>query len=258
MRVKKIGDRLKGVVASELEGTTGKKAWITVPVVRIAKGGKYARVDAMIRLDKEKGVKKKKVAVDKPVTVYVKKVRSASLMHECAHTGHASRRPCFSPPSAFFQSRSPGPSFAGIRALFPPCFRNLLCAKPLEPRPIECLGGWNSFPSSIHVCNMECLEHDESRTAVISRSTGRAACRLCLQTKVTMFVEFKERMYRKFISLRQFILNYAMWQVRPSVSTTCECPKRTVIKSYVLGIGLVLLFSPCSFYITLEESRVKR
>lgn len=69
-----VGERLKGVVVSELDGTSGKKAWVSVGVMRRAKGGKFSQVDGMIRLSKEKGLKPKKVAIDKPVTVYVSKV----------------------------------------------------------------------------------------------------------------------------------------------------------------------------------------
>lgn len=68
-----IGERLKGVVVTELEGTSGKKAWVSLGVMRRAKGGKFSHVDGMIRLSKEKGLKPRKVAVDKPVTVYVSK-----------------------------------------------------------------------------------------------------------------------------------------------------------------------------------------
>ncbi|CAN0150451.1 unnamed protein product [Pylaiella littoralis] len=73
----KVGERLKGVVVSELEGTSGKKAWVSVGVMRRAKGGKFSQVDGMIRLSKEKGLKPKKVAIDRPVTVYVSKVINA-------------------------------------------------------------------------------------------------------------------------------------------------------------------------------------
>ncbi|CBJ31572.1 conserved unknown protein [Ectocarpus siliculosus] len=72
-----VGERLKGVVVTELDGTSGKKAWVRVGVMRRAKGGKFSHVDGMIRLNKEKGLKPKKVAVDKPVTVYVSKVIEA-------------------------------------------------------------------------------------------------------------------------------------------------------------------------------------
>lgn len=68
-----MGERLKGVVVSELEGASGKKAWVSLGVMRRAKGGKFSHVDGMIRLSKEKGLKPKKVAVDRPVTVYVSK-----------------------------------------------------------------------------------------------------------------------------------------------------------------------------------------
>ena len=68
-----MGERLKGVVVSELDGTSGKKAWVSVGVMRRAKGGRFSQVDGMIRLNKEKGLKPRKVAVDKPVTVYVSK-----------------------------------------------------------------------------------------------------------------------------------------------------------------------------------------
>lgn len=57
-----------------LEGNTGKKAWVRVGIMRASKGGKMAYVDGMIRLSKEKGLKPRKVAVDKPLTVYVAKV----------------------------------------------------------------------------------------------------------------------------------------------------------------------------------------
>lgn len=67
---------MKGIVVSELEGTTGKKAWVRVNVARAAKGGRMRYVDGMIRLSKEKGLKPRKVAVDKPVTVFVRKVRA--------------------------------------------------------------------------------------------------------------------------------------------------------------------------------------
>ncbi|CAM9593841.1 unnamed protein product [Scytosiphon promiscuus] len=73
----KVGERLKGVVVAELEGTSGKKAWVNVGVMRRAKGGKFSAVDGMIRLSKEKGLKPRKVAVDRPVTVYVSKVIAA-------------------------------------------------------------------------------------------------------------------------------------------------------------------------------------
>lgn len=64
------------MVVSELEGTSGKKAWVSLGVMRRAKGGRFSPVDGMIRLNREKGLKPKKVAVDRPVTVYVSKVRS--------------------------------------------------------------------------------------------------------------------------------------------------------------------------------------
>lgn len=73
-----LGERLKGVVVTELEGTSGKKAWVSLGVMRRAKGGRFSPVDGMIRLSKEKGLKPKKVAVDRPVTVYVSKVCSRS------------------------------------------------------------------------------------------------------------------------------------------------------------------------------------
>lgn len=69
-----MGDRLKGIVVNLLEGSTGKKAWVRVGIMRASKGGKLAFVDGMIRLSKEKGLKPRKVAVDKPLTVYVTKV----------------------------------------------------------------------------------------------------------------------------------------------------------------------------------------
>lgn len=62
-------------MVDELDGTTGKKAWVRVGVTRKAKEGKLAYVDGMLRLNKEKGLKPKKVAIDRPVTVYVKEVR---------------------------------------------------------------------------------------------------------------------------------------------------------------------------------------
>lgn len=65
---------------SELEGTSGKKAWVSLGVMRRAKGGKFSHVDGMIRLSKEKGLKPKKVAVDRPVTVYVSKARKILLL----------------------------------------------------------------------------------------------------------------------------------------------------------------------------------
>eukprot|EP00903_Cladosiphon_okamuranus_P019672 g18081.t2 len=73
----KVGERLKGVVVSELEGKSGKKAWVSLGVMRRAKGGRFSNVDGMIRLNKEKGLKPKKVAIDRPVTVYVTKVIEA-------------------------------------------------------------------------------------------------------------------------------------------------------------------------------------
>ncbi|CAN0597327.1 unnamed protein product, partial [Laminaria digitata] len=69
-----VGERLKGIVVNLLEGSTGKKAWVRVGIMRASKGGKLAYVDGMIRLSKEKGLKPRKVAVDKPLTVYVTKV----------------------------------------------------------------------------------------------------------------------------------------------------------------------------------------
>lgn len=71
-----VGERLKGVVVAELDGASGKKAWVNVGVMRRAKGGKFSAVDGMIRLSKEKGLKPKKVAIDRPVTVYVSKASS--------------------------------------------------------------------------------------------------------------------------------------------------------------------------------------
>eukprot|EP00752_Nemacystus_decipiens_P017765 g15927.t2 len=73
----KVGERLKGVVVSELEGKSGKKAWVSLGVMRRSKGGRFSPVDGMIRLSKEKGLKPKKVAIDRPVTVYVSKVLEA-------------------------------------------------------------------------------------------------------------------------------------------------------------------------------------
>lgn len=72
-REPQVGERLKGVVVSELDGTSGKKAWVSLGVMRRARGGKFAQVDGMIRLNREKGLKPKKVAVDRPLTVYVSK-----------------------------------------------------------------------------------------------------------------------------------------------------------------------------------------
>lgn len=72
--VLQIGERLKGIVVDELDGATGKKAWVRLGVTRRAKGGTQAYVDGMLRLNKEKGLKPKKVAIDRPVTVYVKEV----------------------------------------------------------------------------------------------------------------------------------------------------------------------------------------
>lgn len=65
---------MKGIVVTELDGKTGKKAWVRVGVTRAAKGGRTVDVNGMIRVDKQKGIKPARMAVDKPVTVYVSKV----------------------------------------------------------------------------------------------------------------------------------------------------------------------------------------
>lgn len=67
-----MGERLKGIVIGELDGKTGKKAWVRVDVRRRAKGGRYRYVNGMLRLSQEKGLKPRKVQIDKPVTVFVK------------------------------------------------------------------------------------------------------------------------------------------------------------------------------------------
>lgn len=71
-----VGEKLKGIVVSELDGKTGKKAWVRLGVRRKAKGGRFAYVDGMVRLNKERGIDPRKVAVDKPVTVFVREVRA--------------------------------------------------------------------------------------------------------------------------------------------------------------------------------------
>lgn len=65
---------MKGVIVTELDGKTGKKAWVRAGVSRAAKGGKIVDVNGMIRVDKQKGIKPARMAVNKPVTVYVSKV----------------------------------------------------------------------------------------------------------------------------------------------------------------------------------------
>ena len=83
-QAKQVCDRLKGIVVDELEGETGKKAWVRLGVTRYTKGGGTAFVDGMIRVDEQKGIEPTRMAVDKPVTVYVSKVPRSIFSKRCS------------------------------------------------------------------------------------------------------------------------------------------------------------------------------